>query len=69
MTLTFPTMAEQALEKFQSSSKTISLSTIAKEMGAETYWHWRYIEHVFDDDTSLIVKGRGRAHKVEVKLP
>lgn len=68
--LTFPTMAEQAYKEFQSATKTIALATIAKRRGAQvertfegvtTYW--------FDDDTSLVVKGRGKNYQVEVMLP
>ena len=67
--LTFPTQAEQALAEFQSSRKTISLATIAKKRGAFVEKTWGETTYVFDDDTSLVVTGRGANHKVEARLP
>ncbi len=70
MTLTFPTQAEQALAEFRSATKTVSLSTIAKRRGADREHEWpNTIIWTFDDDTSLVVTGRGQAHKVEVMEP
>lgn len=69
MTLKFPTMAEQVAEEFRSATKTVSLATIAKRYGAEQVHHWNYIEYIFDDDTSIKTRGRGRSHRVEVLLP
>lgn len=67
--LAFPTMAEQALEEFRSATKTVSLAAIAKRRGADQVHHWDHIEYVFDDDTSIQTRGRGRSHKIEVLLP
>lgn len=68
--LTFPTQAEQALEEFESATKTVSLAKIAKRRGADKETEWPGLtRYVFDDDTSLEVTGRGRAHRVEVRLP
>ena len=69
MTLTFPTIAEQALAKFRSAKKTTSLVTVAKHMKADVERRRDCTIYTFDDDTGLIVTGRGRAHKVEVTLP
>ena len=69
MSLTFPTQAEQVLEQFRTSTRTVSLATIARKRGAEVERHWDHTLYTFDDDTSLKVSGRGRAHKVEVLLP
>ncbi len=69
MPLTFPTQAEQCLAEFRASTKTVSLATIAKRRGADVVQHWDHKEYIFDDDTSLKVTGRGKAHKVETHLP
>lgn len=70
MPLTFPTMAEKALAEFRAAARTVSLATIAKQHGADVERSWPCeIVYTFDDDTSLRVTGRGRAHKVEVLLP
>jgi hypothetical protein len=70
MTLKFPTMAEQALAMFRNSTKTTSLTTIAKSFEAERDHKWpNTIIWTFDDDTSLEISGRGRNHKVEAHLP
>lgn len=71
MTLTFPTMAEQALAEFRSSTKTTSIATIAKRMGAtveKEAWTGKRIYH-FDDDTTLEAKGAGRGLQAETFLP
>ena len=69
MKLTFPTQAEQAYEEFRSATRTISLATVARKRGAQTERLWDRTIHWFDDDTSLVVTGRGRAHRGEVLLP
>jgi len=72
MALTFPTMAEKALAAFESATKTVSLVVIAKRYGGErevTDTYPKEIVFVFDDDTRLIISGRGKAHKVETLLP
>lgn len=68
MSLTFPTQAEQALEEFKSNSG--SLAKIAARRGATIERRWpSEIEYTFDDDTSLVTRGRGRAHQIQVLLP
>ena len=69
MALTFPTQAELALAEFQEAKKTVSLATIAKRRGASVEKSFKGTEYYFDDDTTLLVTGAGRAHKVEVFLP
>jgi len=71
MTLQFPTMAEQALAEFNASTKTVSIATIAKRMGATVEKdHWTGKRHYhFDDDTTLVASGAGKALKVETFLP
>jgi hypothetical protein len=71
MTLTFPTIAEQILFEFNHSTKTVSLATLAHRRGAhisKARWEGR-ITYTFDDDTSLVTKGRGKSHKVWTELP
>jgi hypothetical protein len=76
MTLTFPTIAEQVLAEFNSSTKTVSIATLARKRGAHvnkthSYWmanKWMII-YTFDDDTSLITRGRGKSYRVETQLP
>lgn len=67
MALTFPTMAEQAKTRIETTSTPAH--KVAKEMGAETERGWDGIEHTFDDDTTLLVKGRGRNQRLETKFP
>ena len=71
--LTFPTQAEQAVERFRNSKVTISLVTICAEMAAtrQVYYRFgrRHIEYYFDDDSSLVITGQGKNHKVETFLP
>lgn len=70
MTLQFPTLAEQALAEFHAATKTVSLAKIAQRMGADVAHKWPAITtYTFDDDTSLVVTGRGKAHRVEAQLP
>lgn len=69
MPLTFPTQAEQVLAEFKTAAKTVSLATIAKRRGADVMRDWQQTVYTFDDDTSLVVTGRGKAHRVEVRLP
>ena len=69
-TLTFPTMADLAYEEFTNAVTTVSLVTIAKRRGAQIVDRWPGARtYLFDDDTSLVVTGRGMSHKVEVMLP
>ena len=67
--LKFPTLAEQAVQKFNSKAKTVSLSVIAKKMGAMREYEHPFTIFIFEDDTSITVSGRGKTHKVETHLP
>ena len=68
--LTFPTIAEQVVKEFESSTRTVSLATLARRRGAEVRKLWPGgTEYIFDDDTTIEVRGRGRTHKYEVFLP
>lgn len=70
MTLTFPTMAEQVAEEFRTATRTVSIATLARKRGAEVEKTWDSgTVYTFDDDTTLVVTGRGRAHKIETHFP
>lgn len=69
MTLTFPTMAEKALREFRHAKKTVSLAIVAKRMGADAEKQGNRTVYTFDDDTKLVVSGRGPSHRVETELP
>ena len=69
MTLTFPTMAEKALHEFRHATKTVSVAVIAKRMLADAEKAGGVTVYTFDDDTRLVVTGRGPSHKVETELP
>lgn len=62
MKLEFPTIAEQV-----ATSHTIAKD--AKRRGAEVTRHWDRTEYTFDDDTTLVVRGRGKSYRVEMLLP
>lgn len=66
--LTFPTKAEQALEAF-ASRRVPSAATAALRLGGVPEQHWDCLDFVFDDDTTLRIRGRGRNHSVEALLP
>ena len=68
--LTFPTLAEQAVSRWQAAAKTSSLAKIAARLGGERHDSWPcVIEFTFDDDTVLRITGRGRSHKYETLYP
>jgi len=70
MSLTFPTIAEQVAEEFKNSDKTNSIATIAARRGASIDRTFEGVTtYTFDDDTSLTVRGRGKAHEFETHLP
>jgi hypothetical protein len=71
MPLTFPTLAEQVIQEFETAKKTVSLSKIArkKAWGEKVVNFGRETIFMFDDDTTLHVRGRGRAHKYWSELP
>jgi len=69
-TLTFPTIAEQVAEEFRNKTKTVSIVTLAARRGADIERTFEGVTtYTFDDDTSLTVKGRGKAHEIETHLP
>ena len=71
--LTFPTQAEQCAQAFREATKSISLSTIARRMGAQradkTGWAPRVRVFVFDDDTTLEASGTGASLRIETFYP
>lgn len=69
MPLTFPTIAEQVLTEFNSATKTTSIPVLACKRNAEVIRDWTRTVYTFDDDTSLVVTGRGKQHRVEALLP
>jgi predicted lipoprotein with Yx(FWY)xxD motif len=70
MTLQFPTIAEQVLDEFNNAKKTVSLATLAKKRKADKVTDFEGTTvYTFDDDTSLIVKGRGKSYRVSAELP
>lgn len=70
MTLKFPTMAEVALTEFNESRKTVALATIARRMGADVEKPFEGgMIYTFDDDTSIVVEGRGKSWKARTELP
>jgi hypothetical protein len=64
-----PHQAQLAYEEFASALNTVSLSLIAKRRGADIERDGPVTTYTFDDDTTLVVTGRGRTHKVQVELP
>lgn len=72
-TLTFPTIAEQVAEEFRASTRTVSVATIARKRGATVERKWDHTglctTYVFEDDTTLEVRGRGKAHRMITHLP
>ena len=70
MALQFPTMAEKALAEFNASEKTVALAKIAKRMGADVEKPFAGgMTYTFDDDTSIVVEGRGKSWKARTELP
>lgn len=69
MPLQFPTLAEKCLAEWQRRKKTTSVNQVALSHGATRDDDFGRIVWVFDDDTSLVITGRGKFHKVTVELP
>lgn len=77
MTLSFPTLAEQALAAFRAAKlehKTVSLREEARKRGGtpdetRSFTQSSTITYVFDDDSTLMITGRGRHHCYETQLP
>ena len=69
--LQFPTFAEQVIASFE-ASKNIPLVKIAMCMGGEREDGEGFppsIVFVFDDDTRLVIRGRGKNHTYKAELP
>ena len=71
MALTFPTMAEQCLAEWRAiTDRTVSLNVIASRYGAQQFKEFGGTsEWVFNDDTRIVVTGRGPNHKAVAELP
>lgn len=70
MTLTFPTIAEQVKTEFDERTKTVSIATLAKRRGADVFKDFEgTIVYTFDDDTTLVTRGRGPNHTIETNWP
>ena len=71
MALEFPTMADRAIADFEGATKTVSLVVIAKRHGGERDRKApdNSIVFRFDDDTALVIEGRGRGHRYRAELP
>jgi len=67
--LTFPTIAEQVLAKFNLKTKTVSLSTLALQRGAFREYDYPKRIFTFDDDSRLIATGTGKQLKTWTELP
>jgi hypothetical protein len=61
----FPTMAEKAVECWRQKNaiKTTSFNTVAEANGAFRDDAFGQIEWIFDDDSRVEIKGRGRSHQ------
>jgi len=71
MPLQFPTLAEQVITSFE-AKRNIPLVTIATRMGGEREEGEGFppsIVYVFDDDTRLVIRGRGKNHTYKAELP
>lgn len=69
----FPTMAQIALASWRTEPLAKSLREHARRLGATIHRNecdgdWA-LEYVFDDDSALLVRGRGRHHEVVAALP
>lgn len=67
--LKFPTQAETTLAAFHAATKTVALSTLAKRAGAFTDRNFYGLEYVFDDDSRIVVTGRGKSYQARAELP
>lgn len=67
--LKFPTQAETCLAKFRAAKTTVSLATLARKAGAEVSYTYPRTIYTFDDDTTLVVTGRGKQHRAETFHP
>jgi hypothetical protein len=72
MKLTFPTQAEQAVTAYE--TKTVkSITQAATRAGADkevTYPEFKkQIRWIFDDDSSIVVTGHGKAYRYYTELP
>ena len=66
---TTPAAAQLAYDEFTERPQLRSLATIAKRHGAQVERGQTTITYTFDDNSALVVTGRGMSHKVQVMLP
>ena len=64
-----PHQAHLAYEEFTERPQLRSLATIATRHGARVERGQTTITYTFDDNSALVVTGRGMSHKVQVMLP
>jgi hypothetical protein len=70
MALQFPTQAEQALTAWQARTETTTVAKIARWFGAyDREFEYPETRYLFEDDTQLVVTGKGVAHRLETRLP
>ncbi len=55
-------MAEQAVAEFLSAKKTISLTRVARQYGADVEKRGKITIYIFLDDSCIEVEGRGKGH-------
>lgn len=67
--LQFPTMAEKTLAEFNAATKTVALQHLARKAGAFVERGFNRLEYVFDDDSRLVITGRGKSYKATPELP
>lgn len=71
--LSFPTIAEQAVAEWKACTRTTSFETVAKRHGSEKQifhdFGGKQIKWYFDDDSRATARGRGRSYKLEAHLP
>lgn len=60
------TNAEQALERFRSQTKTISITEIGRSMRATMERDGNRRIYTFGDGSKLCSKGRGKGHSIEI---
>lgn len=69
MPLNFPTIAEQVATEFRDATTTVSMLAVASQHDVTITRECGATHYRFDDDTTLVVRGRGASHKVETYLP
>ena len=75
MSLTFPTLAEQAIAAYNAAGRRGSFNKVALKMGAFRdddpigNEGWPMIVWVFPDDTTVEVHGRGKSYRLVAETP